>query len=176
MFIKTNKLKHELTKKPYAVLKATDVYDAVSTVLQNNDVPSHYYSIGEPMDDGVCLEYKDDDSKWIVYEGDRGQKSHVRSFDSAFKAGYDLFESLVIGDDKLSSMRTQFRARLNSIISNNMRFKLSKDASLFPRAMKPHVAYKVSKRAVGKTIKRFSGKVCKFPARKASRILPKESY
>jgi hypothetical protein len=53
---------------------------------------------------------------------------------------------------------------------------LSKDASFFPRAMKPHVAYKVSKRAVGKTIKRFSGKVGKFPARKASRILPKESY
>ena len=36
------------------------------------------------MDEGVCLEYKDDDGKWIVYEGDRGQKSHVRSFDSAF--------------------------------------------------------------------------------------------
>ena len=129
------------------------------------------------MDEGVCLEYKDDDSKWIVYEGDRGQKSHVRSFDSAFEAGYDLFESLVIGDDKLSSMRTQFRTRLNSIIiNNNMRFMLSKDASLFPRAMKPHVVYKVSKRAVGKTIKRFSGKVGKFPARKASRTLPKESY
>ena len=64
------------------------------------------------MDEGVCLEYKDDDGKWIVYEGDRGQKSHVRSFDSAFEAGYDLFESLVIGDDKLSSMRTQFRTRL----------------------------------------------------------------
>ncbi len=65
------------------------------------------------MDEGVCLEYKDDDGKWIVYEGDRGQKIHVRSFDSAFEAGYDLFESLVIGDDKLSSMRTQFRTRLN---------------------------------------------------------------
>ena len=113
IFLKTNKLKHGLTKKPYTILKATDVYDAASTVLQNNDVPSHYYSIGEPMDEGVCLEYKDDDGKWIVYEGDRGQKIHVRSFDSAFEAGYDLFESLVIGDDKLSSMRTQFRTRLN---------------------------------------------------------------
>ena len=128
------------------------------------------------MDEGICLEYKDDDGKWIVYEGDRGQKSHVRSFDSAFEAGYDLFESLIIGDDKLSSMRSQFRERLNSMISNNLRVMLSKDASLSPGAMKLDVACKASKCAVGKTIKRFSGKVGKFPAWKTSRTLPKKSY
>ena len=81
----------------------SECYKALERVLKYYNVPDFYYSIGKPVDDCVCIQYKD--GIWIVFEGCRGQRIHSRSFNNFYEAGCSLIESVVIGNVIVDKMK-----------------------------------------------------------------------
>ena len=88
-------------------------YAAAEKILQKNGVPHHYYSLGKYAETRACLEYKN--GKWLVYEGSRGHKIHMASFDNDLEAFCELFERVTVGKEKLDAMRLEMRDAIAKI-------------------------------------------------------------
>lgn len=91
---------------------AQEIYTLLNLILEKNHIPAYYYSLGKLIDDCVCIEYID--GSWAVYEGSRGQKINLRLFCSAYEAGCDLFDSIVLGEEKLNTMKDELQSSLKS--------------------------------------------------------------
>lgn len=92
-----------------------EVYDIIVKILNDYRVPIYYYSIGKCIDDCVCFEYKRE--KWIVYEGYRGHKSQIRTYDSPYSAGCELLGSLVADEDTFSEIKANYKRELASVVN-----------------------------------------------------------
>lgn len=70
--VHTTMIKHSLAHT-YSLL-------CLREVLKSFDVPEVYYSINEYRDDAVCIEH--DESGWIIYNGERGEKYNKEHFNN----------------------------------------------------------------------------------------------
>ena len=60
--------------------------------MLNIDIPYNYYSIGDYLDEAVCIEFIG--NKWIVYEGERGKKYNLKSYLSFSQVCDDFFSRI----------------------------------------------------------------------------------
>lgn len=60
--------------------------------MMSMDIPYNYYSIGEYLDEAVCIEFID--NEWIVYEGERGKKYNLKSYLSFSQVCDDFFSRI----------------------------------------------------------------------------------
>lgn len=106
--VKTDELNDDLKKRCFSVL---------NSVLCEYGIPFQYFYLGGFIDGYVCLEYIDEN--WIVYEGSRGEKIHLKEFKSFYEAGCSLFDSIVIEKEKQEEMNVVFKARLEGMLLRN---------------------------------------------------------
>ena len=100
-----------------AILKASYVFPgmtlfenicftALQSVLDNNDIPSHYYHFGEYAEECVCLEKIDHD--WLVYIGEHGEHSNAISYSDMRSACIALLDNVAETEDQFRKMRAEF--------------------------------------------------------------------
>lgn len=61
--------------------------------LQARNVPAGYYSLNGYADDALCIEQVG--SEWIVYDGERGKKHRVRTFQNEEDACAEFWSQIV---------------------------------------------------------------------------------
>lgn len=87
-----------------------DYLKILGTTLMNN-ISSELYSIGVYREESFCIEGQNTD--WIVYVGERGNKHNVKSFSDAFEACYELISRVSESDEEERNIRSLFNHNVN---------------------------------------------------------------
>lgn len=74
-------------------------------VLENN-IPKQYYSIRAYSEEAICIEKQD--SEWIVYCGERGNKYDIKSFSIIKEACFDLISRVSENEEIERKMKDLF--------------------------------------------------------------------
>lgn len=81
-----------------------------TTILEkalSNRIPKEFYSIGAYREEAVCIEKRN--SKWIVYEAERGDRHNTKSYKDANKACYDLISRVSESTEEERQIKTLYK-------------------------------------------------------------------
>lgn len=67
--------------------------DELKQKLQARNVPVGYYSLHGYADDALCIEHLA--SEWIVYDGERGKKRRVKTFQTEEEACAEFWSQIL---------------------------------------------------------------------------------
>lgn len=78
-------------------------------ILQLYGVPARIYSIGSYAEESVCIDCKN--GRWMVYEGERGNKYNLRAYSSPSMACDDLISRVSENSRQERQMKSAFKKK-----------------------------------------------------------------
>ncbi len=87
-------------------------FRVLETILSKR-FPSHYYMIGGYGESALCIEKAG--LKWIVYNGERGNKYNINELDTIIQACMFFIKEMAEDIDELKEMENEFIRLLNNV-------------------------------------------------------------
>lgn len=80
--------------------------DALRSVLKKENISEYRYSIGGYSEEAVCIEQ--DGPLWIVYDGERGRKCNLSSFNRLVDGCAEILRRIFVNEDKYNEELNNF--------------------------------------------------------------------
>ena len=99
---------------------------ALIKTLNKYEIPQEIYFFDGYSEEKVCIEKKD--TKWIVYEGERGNQYNIKNYDYEYDACCDLISRVAEEKKDVRSMKKYFNSML-AICAENIDFLKKEERS-----------------------------------------------